>query len=124
MSATFDLLRPDTFREIAKDKLIPGIWPIMDDRKFILEYKGPRSTHRALDRGCIALLPLKHNIFLSNLGMVVNMSKTEVMIMYSGKDPPLNPLEYGQHKSQWKTLGRYLESNLTTNWIGVTTSKT
>lgn len=57
MSAAFDLLRPDSFSCITKDKLEPGLSRILLDflceRKYIVRVGEKTSSHRSLDCGCV-----------------------------------------------------------------------
>jgi len=74
MSAAFDLLRPDTFNELLKDTLDPGLlWTLQNflkDRKFIVRYQNCDSSIRSLDRGCVqgsVLGPALFSAYCKNL---------------------------------------------------------
>jgi len=82
MSAAFDLLRPDTFNELLKDNLDPGLlWTLQDflaDRKFIVRYEGCDSAVRTLDRGCVqgsVLGPALFSAYCRNLDTALLGSK-------------------------------------------------
>jgi hypothetical protein len=74
LSAAFDLLMPDKFHSLFKDKLSKGLmFCLMDflqDRTFHIDIDGVRSSTRALDRGCVqgsALGPKLFSIYVGGL---------------------------------------------------------
>jgi len=79
MSAAFDLLRVDTFNELLKDTLDPGLmWTLIDflkDRKFIVRHENVDSQIRNLDRGCVqgsVLGPALFSAYCKNLTTILS----------------------------------------------------
>jgi len=56
LSAAFDMLRPDTFKELLKDKIPRPLLGMIDEfltnRKFYVEMNGKASAIKYIDRGC------------------------------------------------------------------------
>jgi len=74
MSAAFDLLKPDCFLDVVKNKLEPGMVRILMDflsnRRYTVSVGGKSSSHRNLDRGCVqgsVLGPSLFSIYCGNL---------------------------------------------------------
>jgi len=56
LSAAFDMLRPDTFKDLMKGKIPDDLLGILGeflcDRKFYVEINGKKSNVKSIDRGC------------------------------------------------------------------------
>jgi hypothetical protein len=83
LSAAFDLLRPDKFFNLFKDKLSePLLWSVMDfltKRKFQVELRTAKSSVKNLDRGCVQgsiLGPRLFSLYLGELKRKLNETIT------------------------------------------------
>lgn len=86
LSAAFDLLRPDKFYYLFKDRLSEGLlFCIMDfltNRKFQVEMGGAKSSVISLDRGCVQgsiLGPKLFTLYLSGLAKILTSNNIDVI---------------------------------------------
>ena len=91
LSAAFDLLKPDKFFALFKNKISEGLmFCIMDflqDRKFSVEIEGVRSDTLTLDRGCVQGSVLGPKLFsLYTGGLVESISQSGIQIVSYADD--------------------------------------
>jgi len=86
LSAAFDLLRPDKFHELFKNKISEGLlFSIADflmDRRFQVELGDVKSIEKSLDRGCVQgsiLGPKLFNLYLGELANKLGSSGVEII---------------------------------------------
>jgi Reverse transcriptase (RNA-dependent DNA polymerase) len=93
LSAAFDLLKPDKFFDIYKDKLSQGLlYAVMDflqDRTLRVDIDGFNSDLKKLDRGCVqgsVLGPKLFSIYLGNLETELREIDNEIKIVSFADD--------------------------------------
>jgi hypothetical protein len=93
LSAAFDLLRPDKFAELFKNKLSEGlIFAVIDflmGRKFCVNLNNNESEVKSLDRGCVqgsVLGPKLFSLYMSELGNIVGTNDKQVQVISYADD--------------------------------------
>jgi len=84
LSAAFDMLRPDTFKELLHEKIPRDLLGILDEfltnRRFYVKIDGKTSQIKAIDRGCpqgSVLGPVLFNLYT---GAIINKLLKEVLL--------------------------------------------
>jgi len=136
LSAAFDLLMPDKFYYLFKDKISEGLlYCLMDflqNRKFIIDIDGTKSNVFNLDRGCVQGSILGPKLFTLYLGelqhklgpnsnLVSYADDTYVLVSGNSEQEVINNTEVTlkKHIDYLKEMGMVVnESKTESMWIG------